>query len=349
MIKQWQRIVVIGVVLVVLAILMVQLAAAQAVMTTYVSAREAGETEDGVVYDPYDIVGISVPLGASIDAEWFMFFEGEDWGLNANNPIAAIAIDEEIFPCRSAGISSSCSSPVGNAEAIYLSFDMANRHIPGIAPKVAGQDVVVLHPNEVIDADFTEGYFEMYFDGSDVGLTGGTERIDGLDVWREESGSTTVSMPPECTEGLLFISTKGSYRVTGTNGALVGDGSDVLIFCATNLGVDTAGFWLRAFDSSELDVKPRNSMSGIDVFDIFYGPADVVDEEPVDIYFAFTARQAFTSNDAFGGPSEIFGYPDCGETIFGPIADLNDDSPALNGTVTGFDLINSTITGACGE
>lgn len=78
----------------------------------------------------------------------------------------------------------------------------------------------------------TAGRFELYFDGSDVGLTTSGEDIDALYVYPSEFGQ------------LIALSTRGSYRVPGFEGEILrGKDEDILFFAASSLGEDTAGEW----------------------------------------------------------------------------------------------------------
>ena len=351
--RNWKRIAMLVVILIAGLTLLVQIAAADPYGfydVVLVSAKSPGMTDDGVEYDTYDIVGrgyayngSSVPDVAT--ASWFKLFDGEDYGLNNNHPIAAFST---LYFEPVGGASADCEGCY-TPDVILMSFDIANRHVPGITPKVQGQDIVAISPYNPVEA--TPGDFELVFDGQDVDLTKGTERIDGIDYWSPEMWqSADASLPYDCAEGIFFISTKGNYRVSSAYGpALVGDGSDVLLFCATNLGEHTAGFWFRGFDSSELPVKPVSAISGLDVADAnFFGSCanDTIDMEDAELAFLFTARTSFTAGSAFGGPSEVFAYEPY--DAFGPIDDLNDDEPSLNGAVTGFDVpFYVTISSDC--
>lgn len=344
--RTWKRTAVLLVVLLAAMMAMVLPAAATpiAYSTVLVSAQEAGVTEDGVAYDVYDIVGRQSNLNTSVGG-WFKVFDGENHGLEPQHKIAAFAVEGGNFtPTADNCIDIDCLG----IESLYLAFDINARHVPGITPKVKGQDVVVLHTG-INSNEATDGDFEMFFDGSDVGLTKGSEKIDGLDVWTGPFQPADVQLPYDCTAGILFISTKGNYRVTSAYGpALVGGGSDVLIFCATNLGDNTSGFWFRGFDASELPVTPVSAMSGIDIHWMgAYNSGDTIDQEDASLGFYFTVRTQFSAPYAAGGPSEVFAYPDCGGGVFGPLEDLNNTYPALNGTVTGFDVPEQLITSDC--
>ncbi len=85
--------------------------------------------------------------------------------------------------------------------------------------------------------------YSLYFDGSDVGLTVGSEDIDAF-----------------CVDyaGALLISTVGNFSVPGPGGTtLTGGGEDLLLFTPTQLGSSTTGFWSIFFDGSDvgLDVN----------------------------------------------------------------------------------------------
>ena len=350
--RLWKRIAVFAVVLMVTVGVMVQVAAAQGITPypgiIYISTDAAGMTDDGVPYDAYDIVGrIPYLNGGSPTTNdayaWFKLFDGEYYGLGNVHNINGFSIEwAEIGPCG--GIVADCVSPypvgtpLDNVEALYLSFDFTARHVPGIPDKVRGQDIVVLHPNDINPSVVTDGDFEVYFDGSDVGLSTISEKIDALDVWTADMVPSDVSFPEDCAAGLIFVSTQGNYRVPTPGGSLVGDGSDILMFCATNLGNDTAGFWFRGFDGSDLSVTPKHAITGIDILGLLpIGPYGQVDEEPAELIFGFIARQAFTADYAVGGPSELFAADYTG-FIDGPADDFNGTWPALNGTATGLSL-----------
>ena len=86
--------------------------------------------------------------------------------------------------------------------------------------------------------------FELYFEGSDVGLTTGNEDIDAFDV-----------LP----NGSIVLSTVGSFSVPGPSGiSISGSGHDLLLFTPTNLGSTTAGVWHLYFDGSDVGLTTNN-------------------------------------------------------------------------------------------
>ena len=97
----------------------------------------------------------------------------------------------------------------------------------GVAvPGVSGtdEDLLVLTPTQL--GPTTSGTWAMYFDGSDVALTGTGEDVDALDVG---------------ADGRLHLSTSGDHSV-GSPGIGGGD-EDVLVCVPTALGPTTACTW----------------------------------------------------------------------------------------------------------
>ena len=123
----------------------------------------------------------------------------------------------------------------------------------------------------------TAGTFELYFDGSDVGLSTNGEDIDSVYL---------------LANGNLLISTIGSHNVPGD---IIGQDEDLLLFTPTNLGASTTGTWSRYFDGS--DVGLHNS-STEDVY------ATWLDESNGDIYLS--TRVDFSVTGVSGINSDIF-------------------------------------------
>lgn len=90
--------------------------------------------------------------------------------------------------------------------------------------------------------------WQMFFDGSDVGLTRNGEDIDGF------------SLSPN---GDLLISTNGSARVGGVQS---GD-EDILVFHSTSFGPDTSGTWAMYFDGSDVGLADTSS-EDVDAFSV---------------------------------------------------------------------------------
>jgi PKD repeat protein len=80
----------------------------------------------------------------------------------------------------------------------------------------------------------TAGTFSMYFDGSDVGLSGDSEDVDAIEL---------------LSNGHLLVSTTGSVGVPGVSS---GADEDLLEFTPTSLGTNTSGTWALHFDGSDV-------------------------------------------------------------------------------------------------
>ncbi len=320
----------------------------------FANMDNVGTTSDGVAYDKNDILfmpttDVVTPTVGYV-SNWALIFDGEEFGLNdAKHDLSAFSFNEMTFDFGQ--ISSQDLS-----DELYLSFEANRSKVPGIFPTwVYGQDIVKF----TIDVDNADGYtYEMFFDGSDVGLTTMSEKVDGISVWPPEYYETIpfdVELPGDCSAAVIFLTTRGRYRVNDYQGGfLVGDGGDVLAFCATNVGNDTAGFWFRAFDGSKANLDPPNTLTGLDVFGV--NLSEVVpnaDSGNLDggISFFFTPRRAFSgdgdSGTVYGGPSQLFAGASAHDQHFieGPIQDFNEDGvyPAVNGLVENISLLDYPI------
>ena len=99
--------------------------------------------------------------------------------------------------------------------------------------KVDDSDIVKFIPTQL--GEDTIGTFELYFDGSDVGLTTGSEDIDALSI---------------AQDGRLIISTYGTVNVPGVEAK----DEDLLAFLSTSLGDNTQGTWSLYFDGSDVEL-----------------------------------------------------------------------------------------------
>ncbi len=140
---------------------------------------------------------------------WAIFFDGSAYGLASND------IDGFAF------------GPNGT----YLFSLESAWTMPGGIP-TEGSDVIQFNPQ-------TET-FSLFFDGSDVGLSGSAENIDALH-WVDSGGL-----------GTLYISTSGTPLISGVSGAY---DEDILKFTPTQLGATTKGTWSMYLDGSGAGVK----------------------------------------------------------------------------------------------
>jgi len=160
------------------------------------SARLTGV---GNVDDSDIIVFTASQWGSQTAGTFSMYFDGSDVGLTTSGEdIDALDISSDGSLLISTRGSFSVSGASGNDEDI-LKF----------IPVSAGSN--------------TQGLFSMYFDGSDVGLSGSSsEDVDGLAV---------------TDQGALLLSSVGNASVSGANAA----DEDAFLFAPSSLGSNTQG------------------------------------------------------------------------------------------------------------
>mgnify|MGYP006883614061 CR=1 FL=1 len=83
----------------------------------FVSTRAAGTTEDGLAYEPGDIIGAQGLGGA-----WFMAFDASDNGLTANQNVNAFDLTVPELNGNAAAVPG----------AIYLTFSQPRVRVPGV-------------------------------------------------------------------------------------------------------------------------------------------------------------------------------------------------------------------------
>lgn len=247
------------------------------VNAVFMSTRRAGSTTGGLPFGSQDILKWD---GSS----WSMWFDGAAAGLT---PSGKWKHDVNAFWIP---------DPAG--DDVVISFTQNARFVPGITPKVDGMDLVW----------WDGSAFSLWFDGQDVGLTQKTqEKIDSLHV-------LPGSMSPvggSCLNYLL-ISTQGPGRVINPGEpAIKFSGEDVLGFCMTNAGENTAGFWTMVLDGSA-EGMPRNSTDSISVSD-----------DGQTMYL--TTRGAFNVGGAAGDHSMVYKYDFGTGTFSGPHFDAAAD------------------------
>lgn len=129
------------------------------------------------------------------------------------------------------------------ANEVLMSFTVAGS-VPGISETVDDSDIVkftgTLGPE-------TAGTFEMYFDGSDVGLTRSGEDVDAIE---------------RLPDGTLLLSTSGSFSANGLSGL----DEDIIAFTPISLAEDTAGSFELYFDGSDVSLgSSREDVDGLAV------------------------------------------------------------------------------------
>lgn len=318
-----------------------------------IGTETEGTTDDGLYYDTNDLLFFNT---SATTPAWETLFDGEWFGLNdAKHDISAFSFNEFVFP-PDADMS---VEDVDEME-LYLSFEANRARVPGVPGFAFGQDVVKFTAEAQngtgLSANDVSYNYEMFFDGSDVGLTTNGEKIDGLSVWPPEyfeiTGTNDVDFPYDCTAGVIFLSLHGNYRVnTNRGGFLVGDGSDVLAFCATNTGPDTAGFWFRVFDSSDAGFAPIHGIQGIDVLGVEFTTPVASDSGTDDIGITFVFVTGHKPSSALGGTftgqkNNLYAASTSPAIDFeGPFTSFDDgvDGPAVNSLVENVTILDFTV------
>ncbi len=189
-------------------------------------------TLNGVTYEDEDIIAYDKTTGV-----WSLFFDGSDVGLTKADVSAFELLDDG---------------------SIILSLNKAMKNLPGL-PNITADDSDILRFTPTSTGATTAGTFAIWFDGSDVGLTKGREKIDA------------IAFAPN---GDLVISTGGATSVTGPSGTLKVNDEDLLVFNDTSLGDTTAGTWNLYFDAGDVSTKLGDIVAaGIDANgDILFAP-----------------------------------------------------------------------------
>lgn len=281
----------------------------------YISPAKAGQTEDGIVYGREDILELD-----RTTKQWHIWLDGSAVGLKPEmHNINAFAFGDWYF---------------NYSDPMYLSFSGSPVYVPDIPAKVYPQDVVRFTFAELSRAA-GETSFYMWIDGSDIGLNLVSEAIDGLSWFAAQESDF---FGPECGEyGMFAISTVGRYVVPAAGGGwLKGPGSDVLVFCPTQVGYTTAGVWYKIFDSTAAGVTPRNAIDSIKLEYL----EDMDDTVHAD--FSFAVKRPMSAPGISANPSDIVyredvHYPD--PAYYDNWADLNGEYPRLNGTIDALDYL----------
>ena len=210
----------------------------------YVSSSTGG-TVGGVTFADEDILVQKPATNA-----WSMHFDGSDVGLATADVDAFHVLKEK-----------------GD---ILMSFD-GPTNVPGVG-LVDDSDIVQFAPTSL--GTNTAGFFRLFFDGSDVGLTTDAEDVDALHL---------------LSNNRLIISTSGSFSVTG----VAGEDEDLLIFSPGTYGSNTSGTWSLIFDGSDvaLDTSARENVWGT-----------WIDEPNKDIYL--TTRSNYTTSSGLSGDGD---------------------------------------------
>lgn len=171
----------------------------------YISSTSTGDV--GFNFRDRDIVTYNTATGT-----WAMYFDGSDVGLSSYRH------DIDAFTILSDG-------------SIIFSI-LRPETLPDVG-SIDDSDLIRFIPTST--GDVTAGSFELYFDGSDVGLTTDNENIDAVHL---------------LANGDLLISTIGPVDT----GSVTGLDEDLIRFTPATLGNTTSGAWARYFDGSDVDL-----------------------------------------------------------------------------------------------
>lgn len=189
---------------------------------TYVSMTASG-TVGGVSYEKGDILLHDYNCQGSAADKWEMVFDASAVGMTGNVRDFAVLNGDP-----------SVASQHG-----YILMSLDKQTIPGFG-KVVANDLVAFQLNDV-GANDTSGSFHRIFDGSDVGLKGKGEQIDGVTIFGNA----------------LMLSTGGTGSVTNATFA----NEDILVFNPSQLGTTTSGSWAVHFDGSNVGLGAVNTQA----------------------------------------------------------------------------------------
>ena len=170
--------------------------------------------------DDSDVVKLSVFSNSSWTHE--IYFDGGDVGLsNTSENVDALSI---------------------RADGSLLLSTIGDFRVPGL--EANGEDLLLFRPTSL--GTHTAGTWEMYFDGSDVGLSS-WEGLDGVS---------------ELSDGRLILSV--GRQADGLIGTVSPE--DLVSFTASSTGNNTSGTWQRFFDGSDVHLGgPLENLDGVSV------------------------------------------------------------------------------------
>lgn len=179
--------------------------------TFYLTTPKKGSVQ-GVAYSPGDILAYD-----NATTTWSIYFDASDVGVTK-------ALDDFVLM---------------NDGSILMTFKSRMKLLNGSGTQITiePQDIARFVPSQLDDV--TAGWFEQYFDGSDVGLTTSGEKIDALAIR---------------PDGTLLISPSGAATVKSGSVNVKAQDEDLLAFTLTSSGATTSGTWhtTLALDGSTL-------------------------------------------------------------------------------------------------
>jgi len=156
---------------------------------------------------------------------WSKWFSSTAKGLPANADIFAFDVADEA------------------AGSVWLTFGNDQKRVPGLG-RVTAHEIM-----------FFDGQnFSRFFDGTDVGLKTTGERINGLEVLP----GALSPIGSNCRYYLLISTVAGGGVPVGA-GNVNFTGEDVLGFCMTSVGANTAGQWHLVFEGQSHGLQKNNT------------------------------------------------------------------------------------------
>jgi len=143
----------------------------------------------------------------------------------------------------SGDLSLSCTPSTGGLGTLYMAFNTSTLVPDGVGTVV---------DEDIVGFDRNTGVYSMYFDGSDVSISGFA--IDAMALL--STGEILIS---------LNVDGNVTGLIGGPSGTLVDD-SDIIKFTPTSLGTTTAGTWTFYFDGS--DVSLTTTSEDVDALSI---------------------------------------------------------------------------------
>lgn len=210
----------------------------------------------GAVDDSDIVKFIPTSLGEATAGRFVLYFDGSDVGLTSSSEdIDALAMtpDGKLIVSTSGSLTA-----------------------PGVKGK--DEDLFVFTATEL--GKQTRGSWQPYFDGSTIGLTAGSEDLDGVG-WRP------------LADGATYVSTKGDYTVSSKD-SLYGDADDIFAYQPNEPGAETPHYrFVRYFDGDQAGLDHAR----IDAFFIGAVPATValpanIDRSESDLIVAAEAEEA---------------------------------------------------------
>ncbi|HQR05990.1 MAG TPA: SdrD B-like domain-containing protein [Gemmatales bacterium] len=190
---------------------------------TFAGANTTLTNSDGstTVVKDTDIVRLTSP--AAGQWRYDVFFQGSNFGLTSGNE----SIDA--FTFTKAGDIIISTKNTFSVSTTYAS----NGNISGPAITGLGEDLIKFTPSGPnTGSGIQGGVWSMFFDGSDVQLSGSSENVDAVSL--VYSGNTISK---------VLISTTGQASVPG----IVANPQDVMSFTPTSLGATTSGTFKKYF------------------------------------------------------------------------------------------------------